>query len=101
MLPVTPGLLEFGKGLVTLLLAIAAAAKDDTEALFDGSTSSVESPSAGGDGSEAGRGRAGLKTGAAADILEALAADGKAGVDVDARRLGGVVLRSGILERAG
>lgn len=98
--PVTPGLLEFGRGRVTLEFAIAAAVTDDADAEPDakGLTSSGESASRGGEGSDEGRGREGLKTGAAADIREALATDGTAGMELDARRLGGVELLSGILK---
>lgn len=91
MLPDTPGLLEFGNGLVTLDAAIAAAARLDV-ASIDGSASSSSASSSLNVGPLADVGvigLLGLKTGAEADIFDAFG-DG-ASVD-DARRLGGVEL---------
>ena len=95
MFPATPGLLEFGNGLVTLEAAIAAAARLDVASIDGSSSSSSALPSFA--TSELALfveavgviGLVGLNTGAEADIFEALA-DG-ASVD-DARRLGGVEL---------
>lgn len=91
-MPETPGLLEFGNGLVTLDAAIAAAARLDV-ASMDGSASSSSAPSSltaeASTGPDEEIGLVGLKTGAEADIFDAFAPG--ASVD-DARRLGGVEL---------
>jgi hypothetical protein len=90
MLPATPGLLEFGNGLVTLEAAIAAAARLDVASIDGSASSSSALPSF--TASEVlplPIGLVGLKTGAEADIFEALGEG--ASVD-DARRFGGVEL---------
>ena len=90
-LAVVPGRREFGKGRVTRA-AIAAAARFDVAAMDDSASPDgsigVESVRGRVESVEVAMGREGLKTGAAADILEAL--DLGEPVGLDARRLGGV-----------
>ncbi len=85
--PGTPGLLEFGKGFVTLELAIAEAITLEVDASPFSSPFIVSSLIL---VEDEGNGLEGLKTGAEADIFEAFA-EGAGACEPDARRFGGVL----------
>lgn len=93
ILPPTPGLLELGRGFVTREAAIAAAARDEVACIDSASASASGSAPAAVGAEEEVDVDVGLKTGAEADIFDAFIGPGWVGVDVEARRLGGVVLR--------